>query len=239
MRVFHHLYVSHAAREFTADELAEIATEAAESFKQVGITGMLLYGCGVFIELIEGDPHYVEFVMETIRTDPRHNTLTTITVGKTPKRVFQDWTMHVLNTGIIGRTEILTDASCLQQYLNFLPETDASKRTVAGLKYFRERATELPADPAAHLTANMAANPALGEQAVAAPAAAQPEAPAEPNESDESAPQNDTSTPADDGEAPTETPATPESDSPTPDSPATEAPATDSPAAGDPPAKAA
>ncbi|MEQ8850402.1 MAG: BLUF domain-containing protein [Phycisphaerales bacterium] len=150
MRVFQHLYVSHAASAFTEDDLAAISAECADGYRQVGMTGMMLYGCGVFVELLEGDPHYVAYMMDSIKSDARHTDFTTIIEGPASKRAFQDWTMHVLNTSPIGRDFVMTDAACLRRYLAFTPENDICKRTLAGLKYFRERVSELPGDSAAH-----------------------------------------------------------------------------------------
>lgn len=150
MRVFHHLYVSHAANSFTQEDLEQINAECAEGYRQVGMTGMMLYGCGVFIELLEGDPHYVEYMMDTIKSDARHTNPVTIVEGRATKRIFQDWTMHVLNTSPIGRDQVMIDADCLRRYLSFSSESDISKRTLAGMKYFRERITELPSDESVH-----------------------------------------------------------------------------------------
>ncbi len=175
MRVFHHLYVSHAASSFTEVELEKIGAECADGYRQVGMTGILLYGCGVFIELLEGDPHYVDFMRDTIRSDARHTNYTLIAEGPAAKRVFQDWTMHVLNSSPVGRDRVLDEAICLQRYLAFVTEKDISRRTLAVMKFFRERLTELPQDEGAN-----AEFFARGGQA--APPAPKPEPEGEPGE---------------------------------------------------------
>ena len=59
----------------------------------VGITGMLLYLDGNFIQVLEGSHTEVVRLYDRIRSDPRHLGIMTLVQGNVSKRAFPDWSM--------------------------------------------------------------------------------------------------------------------------------------------------
>lgn len=58
-----------------------------------GITGMLFYRSGHFLQVIEGDNSIVETLYEKICSDSRHNAIKTLLEGDIDTRMFGHWDM--------------------------------------------------------------------------------------------------------------------------------------------------
>jgi hypothetical protein len=58
-----------------------------------GITGMLLYYKGGFIQVLEGSRAKVMETFERIGKDTRHHHITTLTITEVPSRQFGTWSM--------------------------------------------------------------------------------------------------------------------------------------------------
>jgi len=72
------IYFSHATRAMGSDALQDLLTRARERNKLRGITGMLLYQSGYFLQALEGDDDLVHGLFKKIQADPRHHTVTKI-----------------------------------------------------------------------------------------------------------------------------------------------------------------
>ncbi len=87
------VYVS-SARNLPTDEALEMMLQGARRKNtQLGITGMLLYGDGNFMQLLEGPETAVRELYAKIRRDPRHHMVTTILEEGGQPREFADWSM--------------------------------------------------------------------------------------------------------------------------------------------------
>ena len=89
------IYVSTADRLMNQDQLVEILTKAREKNGHLGITGLLLYKEGNFMQLLEGEENAVRGLYDTIRRDPRHFDVTLLLSEpvQAKDRLFPDWTM--------------------------------------------------------------------------------------------------------------------------------------------------
>lgn len=98
------LYVSSARQPFEPSELSLLLQRAVERNTQVGITGMLLYKDGNFMQLLEGDEQAVNELYQRIAADPRHRGAITLLKGEVPERSFADWSMGFrdLTSGVDG-----------------------------------------------------------------------------------------------------------------------------------------
>lgn len=65
------VYVSSAVAPFTPQELLELLRRARQDNEAAGITGMLLYRSGNFIQTIEGPAAAVDTLLKRIACDPR------------------------------------------------------------------------------------------------------------------------------------------------------------------------
>jgi hypothetical protein len=96
--MLHHLvYVSAATRPFSKPELVELLAKARAKNTRLGLTGMLLYKGGDFMQVLEGEEAVVRALFDTIGADPRHGHVMTLLDGPIAERQFQDWSMGFRN----------------------------------------------------------------------------------------------------------------------------------------------
>ncbi len=109
---FHYLvYVSAAVAIPTEAELRMLLLVARRNNRRAEITGLLLYGDGAFIQLIEGDERRVRELYARIAADPRHRRVTTLLEGTVPTRHFPDWRMgfRTIDRDLLVRVPGFTD----------------------------------------------------------------------------------------------------------------------------------
>ncbi|CAN5591030.1 MAG: BLUF domain-containing protein [Actinomycetota bacterium] len=90
-------YVSSAVRPFSREELDELLAVSRENNARLGITGMLLYKDGNFMQVLEGDEGEVRALYGKISSDPRHGGEMTLHKSHSDGRSFPDWTMGFQN----------------------------------------------------------------------------------------------------------------------------------------------
>jgi hypothetical protein len=86
------LYVSSTSREFPDAELQKILETARRKNGAAGITGMLLYLDGGFLQVLEGDDAAVAAIYADIQRDERHWGARTLLDQGAP-RAFAEWSM--------------------------------------------------------------------------------------------------------------------------------------------------
>ena len=91
--MFSLVYVSAAVTWFSARELRVLLDQSRLSNAQLGITGMLLYKDGNFMQALEGDERTVRALETRIAADRRHQGMLTLHSGHAAQRQFSDWTM--------------------------------------------------------------------------------------------------------------------------------------------------
>jgi len=91
--MYYLVYVSTAIELFNDDALVEILNTSRTNNTEHNITGVLLYGEGTFIQLLEGEEHDVEYIYHRIQRDGRHKNLITLLRGTEDERTFPDWAM--------------------------------------------------------------------------------------------------------------------------------------------------
>lgn len=91
--MYHLVYTSHATRPFSEDELIALLRECRDFNRAHGITGMLLYIQGKFIQVLEGPQQEVTSLFDLIARDSRHQRVTVVLEGDSEHRHFKDWSM--------------------------------------------------------------------------------------------------------------------------------------------------
>ena len=91
--MFQLVYISSASQPFSEDDLVALLTQARQNNTAHGLTGMLLYKDGNFMQALEGDEREVRALEARIAVDRRHQGMVTLTTGHSPQRQFSDWTM--------------------------------------------------------------------------------------------------------------------------------------------------
>jgi hypothetical protein len=86
-------YVSTASKLFDSAELRELLKEANENNARAGITGMLLYKEGQFMQVLEGPGEAVTETFSRISRDARHHGIMVLLKGAVQERHFPGWSM--------------------------------------------------------------------------------------------------------------------------------------------------
>lgn len=94
------IYISTATINFRRPQLISLLMEARSRNARLGITGMLLFCEGNFIQVLEGSKEAVQEVFSSILEDTRHTGIIVINETEVPQRSFADWTMGFENPGI-------------------------------------------------------------------------------------------------------------------------------------------
>ena len=87
------IYTSDAAEALTDADLTRILESARRNNAQLGLTGMLLFGRGHFIQVLEGTAEAVEAMMDRIDADPRSTCVRRLLTRAIEEREFADWSM--------------------------------------------------------------------------------------------------------------------------------------------------
>ena len=74
-------------------DLKQLLRQSRTNNIRLSITGLLLFGSGSYLQVLEGEQGVVEQLYEVIRNDRRHFGVVTLSSGSIQTRVFQDWTM--------------------------------------------------------------------------------------------------------------------------------------------------
>ncbi|HRH73370.1 MAG TPA: BLUF domain-containing protein, partial [Zoogloea sp.] len=87
------IYVSSACRDLSEDELCDILESSVRHNTQQGITGVLLYKNGSFMQVIEGEEAAIDETYSRICDDDRHKDIFLLSKEAISKRDFPRWAM--------------------------------------------------------------------------------------------------------------------------------------------------
>lgn len=100
------LYASRAV-DTSAAAIEAILTQSHQHNPGCGITGVLCYGAGVFLQAIEGGRHAVSALYGQIQRDPRHRDVQLLHYEEITERRFGGWTMGQVNLSRINHAILL------------------------------------------------------------------------------------------------------------------------------------
>lgn len=111
--VFCLVYASRAADNFSETDLIDILKLARLENGKTGVTGVLIYHNGYFLQMLEGDFSIINTLFyEHICKDTRHNNIATLFQEYKPKRDFPNW-----NMGFYSDVDA-TELNLLKGYMN-------------------------------------------------------------------------------------------------------------------------
>lgn len=87
------VYMSTAIADLEEAALLQLLKQARGFNEQAGITGVLMYSGGRFLQVLEGCPAAVRSLYARIEADPRHGRLEKLADGRLPRRDFKEWHM--------------------------------------------------------------------------------------------------------------------------------------------------
>ena len=86
-------YVSTAVGAIGREDLAGILVRARALNQRNGVTGLLLFYGGHFLQVLEGSEEAVRETFGRIRKDPRHHQVTVLFQEPVEHALYPDWTM--------------------------------------------------------------------------------------------------------------------------------------------------
>ena len=92
------IYISAANHDFSDEELEQILSAARANNASLGITGMLLFHEGSFIQALEGPQEKVQALYEKISQDERHTETVVLYKGDQEEPDFESWSMGFYRT---------------------------------------------------------------------------------------------------------------------------------------------
>jgi hypothetical protein len=93
MALFQIVYVSTALQPFGRAELVKLLRQSVPRNMQAGITGMLLYKDGCFMQVLEGEEAAVKALFTKIGRDPRHHHVFSLIQEPIQQRYFPNSSM--------------------------------------------------------------------------------------------------------------------------------------------------
>ena len=100
------LYASRAI-DTSADAIEAILAQSRQHNPECGITGILCYGGGIFLQAIEGGRMAVSELYGHIQKDIRHKDVVLLHYEEIAERRFGGWTMGQVNMSKINATILL------------------------------------------------------------------------------------------------------------------------------------
>ena len=103
------VYCSRAAENVDADEVSRLVAFSQRRNVARGITGVLVFGSGVFFQWIEGPPAEVRTLIANLHDDTRHYDIVTLDRSvEVRERLYPHWEMEPVEAGDLR--EVLEDA---------------------------------------------------------------------------------------------------------------------------------
>lgn len=131
--IYHLIYVSSARKPFDRPALDALLAQAREANARAGITGMLAYCGGNFMQLLEGQRKSVEDIFDRIARDPRHFDVTTLVDLETPERWCGNWSMAYAASADTDTIDSFTNLTARQdQILSSLGDDHIARRIIRG-----------------------------------------------------------------------------------------------------------
>lgn len=113
------LYASRAVEPLATVALDRILEKARRNNPPRGITGLLCYSNGVFVQVLEGGREPVSGLLGTIFTDNRHKELQLLLFEEIAERHFGNWSMGKVNIDSVNGAALLkySEAASLNPFV--------------------------------------------------------------------------------------------------------------------------
>ena len=95
--VFFLTYASTATWHLSKSDLNELLAQCRKNNANLGITGLMLYKDGNFMQVLEGEESMVRSIYAKISSDPRHKGEILLQQGALEERQFPGWSMGYRN----------------------------------------------------------------------------------------------------------------------------------------------
>ena len=107
MTVCQLIYLSRATEKLSLRDTMDLVEQASVKNERAEITGLLCYGGGFFLQVLEGDGDQISQTFCRIARDPRHRDVRLIDFSVVQTRRFDDWSLHLINLDDPNRPEAM------------------------------------------------------------------------------------------------------------------------------------
>ena len=92
------LYISQATGVVSDEQVRDILQASRRNNPALGISGVLVHGGGLFMQILEGPEHAVLRMYVKIMDDKRNQNCRIIHISPAEERMFQQWSMGVIDS---------------------------------------------------------------------------------------------------------------------------------------------
>lgn len=91
------LYASRASEAMGTDALSAILRQSKGNNPKIGVTGVLCFSQGIFLQVLEGGRDAISRLYNRIASDPRHGDVVLLSYEEIQERRFAGWAMGEVN----------------------------------------------------------------------------------------------------------------------------------------------
>jgi len=106
------MYASRAVPAVDQDELVAILKKSKANNPKAGITGVLCFSEGIFIQVLEGGRDAVNRLYNRIAADARHSDVVLLNYEEIAERRFAGWSMGQVNMSRLNPALLLRYSEC-------------------------------------------------------------------------------------------------------------------------------
>lgn len=92
------IYISSATKSLTREDFLELVAHAQKQNAAMGITGVLMFKDGNFMQVLEGEQELIAKLYADIKVDPRHTLVSIIQEGPISLREYSEWSSTYFNS---------------------------------------------------------------------------------------------------------------------------------------------
>jgi Sensors of blue-light using FAD len=141
MQTIRLIYTSAARPDLSYADVTDCLRTAVEHNAEAGISGLLCYGDGQFLQVLEGEPAAVNSLYNRIVRDPRHFRCELLRYEDVDARQFADWSMKLVGFEGAERRDALLRLGSER----FEPSRLSAEQALAFLSELAERERRLAA----------------------------------------------------------------------------------------------
>ena len=101
------MYASRAVPAIDQEELITILRQSKAHNPSIGVTGVLCFSGGIFLQVLEGGRSAVNRLYNRIAADPRHTDVELLLYEEIGERRFASWSMGQVNMGRLNPSLLL------------------------------------------------------------------------------------------------------------------------------------
>lgn len=112
------VYVSSAKQVFSEENLKALLQQSRDNNTKLGLSGMLLYKDGNFMQVLEGEEETLLALYNKIQLDRRHSGVLQLLRGQIQEREFASWSMGFKNLNDVNLRQMPGYSTFMNEPLN-------------------------------------------------------------------------------------------------------------------------